>query len=171
MSFHEKSAWACFWGIAVVFGGYFWLVWQAPLAFVFLLAGAVLVLTAVLVAFHVVNALATRTIRQTGDTPPLDERDRLIELRAAKFSAGVLAAVVVIWSCTALLLLPAISLEQLAVAQAAAEFPSAGANPQSLSLPLLPVLNGIQLLFAGFVLANLAYYGGIVAGYRGLRHG
>jgi hypothetical protein len=41
-------------------------------------------LVALLTAFHIVNAIATRSIRTTGEVPPVDELDQKIELKAAK---------------------------------------------------------------------------------------
>ncbi len=156
MSFHEKSAWACLLSIVVVFVPYFLIVFQYPLAFG-LLVLAVVILCVLLSAFHIVNALVTRSIRTTGDTPLQDELDRLIELRAAKFSGIVLATVTIVWFFGALF-------EVLAVAGEVA------ASSQ-FTISALSALIAIHLLFAGFVLANLAYYGSIVVGYRRLLHG
>jgi hypothetical protein len=157
MSFHEKNAWACLIAIVVVFVPYFLIVFQYPMAFVGWLVLAVIGLSVLLAVFHIVNALATRSIRQRGDTPAQDELDRLIELRAAKLSGIVLAVVVVVWSLSAMFGVPTIAGEGTASSQFA--------------IPIMQVMIAIHLLFAGFVVANLAYYGSIVAGYRRLLHG
>lgn len=157
MSFHEKSAWACLISMVAVFVPYFWVVFHQPLAYLGLLVLAVIVQVVLLVVFHVVNALTTHSIRQRGDAPPQDELDRLIELRAAKLSGGVLAVVVAVWSLGALFGVLVIAGD--------------GATGSHFTIPVLQTLVAIHLLFAGFVLANLAYYGSIVVGYRRLLHG
>ena len=78
--------------IVLAFVPYFWIVFRFPMAFVGVFVLAVVVLVALLVAFHVVNAMATASIRNTGDVPSPDELDRLIELRAAKLSGSAQSA-------------------------------------------------------------------------------
>ncbi len=156
MSFHEKSAWACLISIVVVFVPYFLIVFQQPMAFG-LLVLAVVLLSVLLSAFHIVNALMTRSIRTTGDIPPHDELDRLIELQAAKLSGIVLAIAVVSWSLSAMVRVPVLAGE--------------GTTPSQFAIPGIQALTAIHLLFAGFVVANLAYYGSIIAGYRRSLHG
>ena len=97
MSFHEKSAWACLVSILLVFIPYFWLVLQYPVAYVALFVLAVFVLVALLTGMHLAFALTSSRTLQSGDTPPLDERDRRIELSAAKWSGIVLGFIVMIW--------------------------------------------------------------------------
>ena len=104
MSFHEKSALACLISICCIYVPYFVLVFRFPMAAIGLFGVSAIGLVALLAAFHIVNAIATRSIRTTGKVPPIDELDQRIELKAAKW--------------------------------------------------------------AGFVFANIAYYGGIVFGYR-----
>lgn len=162
MGFHEKSAWACLLSILAVYVPYFWVVLRHPMALgLFVFAAALQ--AALLVAFHLANAIATRSIRRTGDTPPLDELDRIIELRAAKRSGLVLAVAVMTWCLAAMFGAPAVG----AAATAAADF----AAPSGPAVPVLLALTAVHALFAGFVLANLVYYGSIVAGYRRLAHG
>ena len=153
MSFHEKSAWACLAAIGGVYGPYFYLAWRYPPAALGVFWISALAVAGILVAFHVVNALATRSIRTTGRVPPVDELDRSIELAAARWSGLVLAFAVFTWILFAMYLLPA------GVARGAADT----AAPT--------IVAAVQWLFAGFVLANLVYYGGIVVGYRRLRLG
>jgi hypothetical protein len=146
--------------IVAVYVPYFYIVWRAPLAYVGLFWLAVIVLVGLLMAFHTANALATKSIRATGDTPPLDELDRLIELRASKLAGMVLAVVVIGWSMAAMFGAPVLGLGQ-----------PVEANLAEAAVPLLPALAAVQALFAGFVLANLVYYAGIVVGYRRLAGG
>ncbi len=153
MSFHEKSAWACLVLIIGVYTPYFVVVFRYPMAALGLFVVSAVGLAVLLTAFHVVNALATRTIRATGQAPPADELDRCIELHASKWAGVVLAFAVMSWI---LIVMYAILLvggfELVAVAPAGAMFAT-------------------QSLFAGFVLANIAYYGGIVVGYRRMLFG
>ena len=164
MSFHEKSAWACLVSIVLVFVPYLAIVLQQPLAFG-LLAAAVIILAVILTAFHIVNAIVTRSIRETGDTPPHDELDRMIELRASKRAGVVLAVAVMGWCLGAMVLAPALASDALGSGATIAPALS------QLRVPVSQALIAIHLLFAGFVIANTVYYGSIVASYRRLAHG
>lgn len=166
MSFHEKNAWACLLSIVAIYVLYFWVVFRYPMAAVGLFVVAAVILAVVLAAFHIVNALATRSIRRTGDVPPLDELDRAIELRAAKLSGIVLAVAVMVWCMTAMYGVVAVGTRAVADAQA-----GHAATPSGFVVPVLLVMTAIHALFAGFVIANIAYYASIVAGYRRLAHG
>jgi hypothetical protein len=167
MSFHEKSAWACLISIVLVFAPYLSVVFQQPMAFVGLFPLAVIVLVVLLTAFHIVNALVTRSIRKTGDVPPHDELDRMIELRAAKLSGIVLAIAVIVWCMSAMFFVPAIGVGELVQAN----MPDAIPAPPQFQIPVSLILTAIHMLFAGFVIANTVYYGSIIAGYRRLAHG
>lgn len=167
MGFQEKSAWACLISIVAVFVPYFLVVFQQPLAFVGLFVLAVIALVIFLTAFHLVNALMTRSIRKSRDVPPQDELDRMIELQAAKRSGFVLAAVVLVWSVIVMFGVPALGLGTPTSTSGSAN----DAAPLQLIIPLNQALTAIQVLFGGFVVANLAYYGSIVAGYRRLAGG
>jgi hypothetical protein len=165
MSFHEKSAWVNLLVITGIFVPYFIFVFQQPLAFLGLLTIAVILQVALLVGFHIINALVTKSIRKRGETPPPDEMERLVELRAAKFAGFVLAFVVMSWFIIAAFGAPILGVTALV------NFGTSAAGPDSLSIPLLPILTAIHLLFAGFVLSNIAYYGAIIAGFRKLMYG
>ena len=167
MSFHEKSAWACLVAVVLVFVPYFVHVLRYPMAFVALFVFAVIVLVALLAGFHIVNALVTPSIRETGDTPRHDELDRLIELRASKLSGIVLGIAVLLWSIAAMLGVPAAGVSEIVKAKAE----SAIVAPTQLAVPMNYALTAIHLLFAGFVAANVIYYGTIIAGYRRLADG
>lgn len=166
MSFHEKSAWACLVSIVLVFVPYLAIVLQQPLAFG-LLAVAVIILAVILTAFHIVNAIVTRSIRETGDTPPHDELDRMIELRASKRAGVVLAVAVMGWCLGAMVLAPALASDALGSGATADIAPALS----QLRVPVSQALIAIHLLFAGFIIANTVYYGSIVASYRRLAHG
>jgi len=148
MSFHEKSAWACLVLIIGVYMPYFVAVFRQPMAAVGLFVAAAVGLAVLLTVFHVVNALATRTIRATGRVPPADELDRHIELSASKWAGLVLAFAVMSWILFAMYALPFAGVPEPGV------------------VPLARAMTAIQWLFAGFVFANVAYYAGIVVGYR-----
>jgi hypothetical protein len=165
MTFHERAAWACLVGIVAIYIPYFWVVFRYPMAFGLFVVAAV-VLAGLLIAFHVINAVTTRSIRESGDVPPLDELDRAIELRASKLSGFVLTAGVMTWCLVATAgVLGSASVE--AVGGAALE----GAAASRVVIPVTLALTGIHALFSAFVIANVAYYGAIVAAYRRLAHG
>ncbi len=168
MGFHEKSAWACLLGIVLVFVPYFYFVFQHPMAFFGLFVIAVIVQVAFMTAFHVLNAILSPSIRKTGDVPPHDELDRMIELRAAKISGVVLGLVVISWCLIAMFGAPALGVHEIALAKASG---ASDLSPSQFAIPVMDVLLAIHTLFAGFVMANIVYYGSIVMGYRRLAHG
>lgn len=166
MSFHEKAAWACVISILGVYVPYFWMVFQHPMAFGLFVVAAI-VLTLLLTAFHAVNALATRSIRKTGDVPPLDELDRTIELRASKLAGTVLGAAVIVWCMFAMF-----KVLSVGVVEVVPEGVSGDAVTRSgIVVPVMLALTAIHALFAGFVIANIVYYGSIITGYRRMAHG
>ena len=154
MSFHEKSAWACLIALVVVYVPYFFLVLRFPMAAIGLFGLSTLVLAALLVGFHTVNALATRSIRATGRTPPVDELDDRIELQAAKWAGLVLGIGIITWVLVAM--------------YSIVEIGAAGALSATPAVPMVAAMAGVQWLFAVFVLANAVYYGAIVFRYRRL---
>lgn len=166
MGYQEKNAWACGCSILVVFTPYFWLVFRYPMAHVALFALAVFGLAAILAGFHIVNALATASIRESGDVPPPDELDRMIELRAAKLAGIVLSIVVLSWSIAAMVGVPV-----QGVISNAAEASQGAVTGSAFAIQVTKAMLWIHLLFAGFVISNVAYYGTIVAGYRRLANG
>ena len=168
MGFHEKSAWACLVAVVLVFVPYFFMVFRHPMAFVGLFVLATVGLVVLLTTFHLLNSLATASIRKAGKTPPHDELDRSIELRAAKLSGAVLGVVVVVWLIIAMYGAPAIGVMQHADAVAGV---GAEGDPSQFAIPVLSALTAIHMLFAGFVVANVTYYGTIVVGYRSLANG
>jgi hypothetical protein len=98
----------------------------------------------------------------TFDTPPVDELDQRIELRAAKWASVTLASAVVTWILYAMYSMPAIG---------AGVFEQVTANGAEVSSSdfAVPVFMAWQP-FSGCspdsYFANVAYYGGIVIGYR-----
>lgn len=165
MSFHEKSAWACLVSIVLAYSPYFWMVFQYPLAGLGLFVLAAIALTVLLVVFHIVNAAATRSIRKSGDSPLRDELDRLIELQASKLSGFVLAFFVVAWCITTMYEVIGVS-ETVTTGNIATSLVE-----QQLVVSVHDALNRVHILFAGFVIANISYYGCIVLGYRRLARG
>ena len=160
MSFHEKSALACLISICGIYVPYFAFVFCFPMAALGLFWVAAMGLAALLTGFHIVNAIATRSIRNTGKVPPVDELDQRIELNAAKWTGFVLAFAVVTWVLVAMYSLPVISL---------LEQPNAvgnGALHTNDVISMFTAMTAVHWLFAGFVLANVAYYSGIIFGYR-----
>lgn len=167
MSFHEKSAWVSLLSLVGVFVPYFVVVFRQPLAFAGFLAVAVVVLVALLAGFHAVNAVATASIRKRGNTPPQDELDKLIDLRAASVAGLVLAFVVVAWCLVAAFGAPILG----AGGNGSATGLSQSAAAPLFAIPMRQALTAVHALFAGFVIANLVYYGAIIAGYRKLMYG
>ena len=168
MGFHEKSAWACLLGTALVFTPYFVVVFRSPTAFVGLFVLAVMVQVIFMAVFHAVNAIMSHSIRMTGDAPPRDELDRMIELRAAKISGVILGMVVICWCMIAMFGAPTMGVQEIALAKA---LDGAELSTTQFAIPLANVLLAVHMLFAGFVMANLVYYGSIVVSYRRLANG
>lgn len=160
MSFHEKNAWACFLGLLVVYVPYFAISIVYPSASFPLYFGAICALMVVLAVFHSANALITKLIRTSGKTAHLDELDSSIEIKSARFAGLTLGFIVTMWSLFALTGLAALISHALPLEAEPME------NLSLVKIPVLPVIAGFQILFAGFVIANLVYYGGIIYGYR-----
>jgi hypothetical protein len=162
MSFHEKSALACLISIGFVYVPYFVFVFRYPMAAPSLFWVSAIGMVALLTAFHIVNAIATRSIRTTGEVPPVDELDHKIELKAAKWAGFILAFAVVTWILVAMYSIPVIGSSILEQEKAT----SSEVSPSSYAIPMFTAMAAVNWLFAGFVFANIAYYGGIVFGYR-----
>jgi hypothetical protein len=125
---------------------------------------SVIGLIALLVGFHLVIAIATRSIRTTGDVPPVDELDEKIELTAAKWASIILAFAVVAWIFVAMYSMPVIGGGVFERTKAT----GGEVSPSDFAIPVFTAMAAVHWLFAGFVFANVAYYGGIVIGYRRL---
>ena len=99
--------------------------------------------------------------------PKRDELDRGLELKAAKIAGIVLSVCVICWLMIAMYGIPAVGVSQLSQAE-----PVEGAEAISqFSVPVNDALQAVHTLFAGFVVANVVYYGTIIAGYRRLANG
>ena len=153
MSFHEKSAWACVVSIGLVYVPYFVMVFRYPMAALGLIWVSAFGLAALLSVFHIANAIATRSIRTTGNVPPIDELDRRVELNAAKWAGLTLAFAVFTWILVAMYTIPVIG---------------GRAGAIQFAVPVFTAMTAVHWLFAGFVLSNVTYYGGIAIGYRRL---
>lgn len=97
MSFREKTAWIAFITYAVVFGGYFVLLWRAwddsygQGLSIGLMVAAALALVVVAVVLNTVLALFTPGQANA----PADERETLIDLKAERISSYVQSTAVV----------------------------------------------------------------------------
>lgn len=161
MSFHEKNAWACLVSLLLVFVPYFVFVLRNPVAYIWLFILAVVVLGGLLTAFNVINASLFAVNSKSGELTQLDERDKTIEVRAAKISGLVLGFAVVTWCLNTMIGVPIIGKREW-VDSGLAD----GNSLSDYSIPAETVLMAIHLLFAGFVIANLVYYLAIIVGYR-----
>ena len=165
MSFHEKSAWACLVAIAALFGPYFFVTFTRvePLPFfadTIAVLGISLILAVALAVVHIVFALTSAYVRRQGALPPPDEREARIELLAAKIAGLVLGMVVLLWCLTAYVGIPVNTIQELAANQPPApDFKQFAVRAQD-------AMFFVNLLFAGFVLANVVYYAAMVIGYR-----
>jgi len=83
-------------------------------------------------------------------------------LKAAKWAGFILAFAVVTWILVAMYSIPVIGSRILEQEQAT----SSEVSPSSYAIPMFTAMAAVNWLFAGFVFANIAYYGGIVFGYR-----
>ncbi len=87
MPFREKLAWISAGSMLAVYGGYFAWVWRVKGVHLGVLVLAIVALVAVQVALTVVAVVAAPKEAQA----PLDERERLIALRATRFAYSGLA--------------------------------------------------------------------------------
>lgn len=97
MSFREKSAWISLVTHGVVFGAYFFLLWQSwddrfgqGLSIGFLVA-AVIALVVIVTTLTIVTALAS----PKDANAPADERERMIDLKAERIASYTLSTGVV----------------------------------------------------------------------------
>ena len=162
MSFHEKSAWACIAALLIVFVPYFFYVFQYPMAYVGLFVVAVVVLSVLLIGFHGFNALFSPSLRKSGSPPDLDERDKSIEIKAAKVSGILLGILVMCWCLNAMCGIPIAA--TINFQNGYSEGSAASLN--HFSIPAFKALLWVHALFAAFVFANLSYYAMIVYAYR-----
>lgn len=166
LGFHEKSALACLISICAVYIPYFAVVFRFPMSSLALIWISVIGLVVLLIAFHLGIAIATRSIRKTGDVPPEDELYQAIEATAAKWAGLILALAVFAWILVAMNSLPLIGSHAVEHARGR----GGEVSPSDFAVPVLTAMAAVQGLFAAFVFANVVYYGGIVIGYRRLAH-
>lgn len=98
MSFREKSAWIALTAYGLVFGGYFFTLWQSwePGAArglsIGLMFGAVVMLIIIAASLTILAAIAAPKQANA----PADEREQLIDLKAERVSSYTLSAGVVL---------------------------------------------------------------------------
>lgn len=155
-------------GIALVFILYFVVVFRYPMAFVGLFVLTVIVQVIFMIVCHVVTAITPNSIRKIGDSPPRYELDRMVELHAAKFSGVVLGVGVIARCLIAMYGAPALGVQEIVLAKAD---DGAELSTTQFAIPVVNVLLPVHMLFAGFVMTNLLYYGSIVVSYRRLTNG
>src|SRR5262245_47740679 len=101
MSFRETSAWISLISILAVFGFYFAVVGRTigaepePIAFLGEYIGAVVLLVIVQVTLAIIAAITTHAAGGEVEAP-LDEREKLIELKANRFGYAILLSGAVI---------------------------------------------------------------------------
>ncbi len=93
LSFQEKSVWVSVIAIIVVFGNHFSVVFGAPEALTSVellvrLIGAIILLVVIEIVLHVLIAVTARRDAKDGDR--LDERDRLVVVKASRNAYVVL---------------------------------------------------------------------------------
>ena len=167
MGFIEKNAWFCCVAIFVVFAPYFYFSFQYPVEHVSIFFIAVIALVILLAVFHAINAIATKSIRESGGAPQADELDDQIELRSSKCSGFVLTALVLVWCLAAMWSVPVESVSNTAIQQEGA----ASIDGFVFAITSAEAVLWINLIFAGIVVSNLTYYGKIIASYRGISNG
>ncbi len=167
MGFREKNAWFCGVCILLIFIPYFYFSFQYPVEHVSVFLIAVVGLVVLLAGFHATNSIASKSIREAGDVPQADELDKLLELRASKWAGIVLAALVLVWSMVAMLSVPIEGVSQATLQQPGA----AALNELDFTISATQALFWLNLMFAGFVISNLVYYGRLIASYRGFANG
>ena len=91
MSFREKSAWISLLSMAGIYGFYFWSVLAPGAKGAGSRVSGLLGTVIALVVVQVVLTIAVAIFAPKDAQAPRDERDRLIDLRAARFAYAVLA--------------------------------------------------------------------------------
>jgi uncharacterized membrane protein len=170
MGFREKNAWICVVSILFVFTPYFYFSLQDPVEHLPIFFMTVLGLVFLLVVFHTINAIGTKSIRDSGNAPQLDELDKFIELQASKWGGIVLATLVLSWSVIAMVSIPVEPPSELSKVSSSRLAP-ATFEELDFKVSASQARFGINLLFAGFVFSSLVYYGKIIASYRGISNG
>jgi hypothetical protein len=95
MSFREKIAWTSLISLAAVFGWYFWILAQQLLSGTLHADGTIglfIFCVVLVVVLHIVGAIAAAISAPKQANAAADEREKLIDLRAHRFSAVVLGA-------------------------------------------------------------------------------
>jgi hypothetical protein len=162
MGYQEKSAATCLISICLVYLPYFAFSFRFPMAGLGLIWLSVIGMVVMLVGFHVVIAVATRSMRRSGAAPVIDELDEKIQLTAAKWASLILAFAVLTWVFVAMYSIPVIGAGVFENAKATGR----GGLASDFAIPVVTAMAAVHWLFAGFVFANAVYYGGIVVGYR-----
>ena len=162
MSYHEKSAWLTLIPILLVFVPYFIAVFKTPFATVFFLIIAVIALVVILTICRTGLAIATPKVLRTGDEPGMDEMERRFDRTSVNVAAYFLSTVVVLWCLNTLVGIPIQAFRGLAES----ERTITNIDLSQLTIPAVDAVNAVQLLFAGFVLANVIYYVSLIVCYR-----
>ena len=162
MSYHEKSAWITLVPILLVFVPYFSLVYLIPPVALPALIVAVVSLVVLLAILHTILALSMRRVWQTGDEPPRDEMEKRFDQTALKIAGYFLSVVVLLWCLNVLVGIPILAIRGLSMTNQNV----VQVDLSQLSIPAVHALNAVQLLFAGFVLANVVYYVSLIVCYR-----
>ena len=88
--------------------------------------------------------------------------EKRFDQTALKIAGYFLSVVVLLWCLNVLVGIPVLAIRGLA----AADQNVAQVDLSQLSIPAVQALNAVQLLFAGFVLANVVYYVSLILCYR-----
>jgi len=160
MSFREKSAWGCLAAILLIYVPYFSSVIENPAVSLFRFWISVVLIASLLIGYHILAAATDREVRANEDEPPFDELDRAIDLKASKIAGTFLGFFVLTWVIVALVNFP------LLVGQA-----NEVLAEEAFVISGTTALYAINALFGVFVLANVVFYGVVIAGYRRIARG
>lgn len=161
MTLHEKSAWVSVGAIVLLYIPYFMQVNAYPMASLYLFWVVGIGMAVIMVLFHTIDAVVHVVQKREGALQLVDELDRAIEHNAMAISGILLAVVVVIWVMVMMYALPVFG-------SSVVETTSDSMNAY-VAWPIDQVMRAIQWLFAGFVMANLVFYGVVIAQYRSMR--
>jgi hypothetical protein len=161
MTIHERSAWISIGAILMLYIPYFIDVNAQPMVSLYRFWGVGIGMAVIMALFHAIDAVMHVVQKRGGAIQLVDELDRAIQHNAMAISGILLAVVVVVWVIVMMYALP---LFGSSVVETTSDYVNA-----YVAWPIDQVMRAIQWLFAGFVMANLVFYGVVIAQYRSMR--
>jgi len=162
MSFQEKNAWVCLLAILAVYIPYFSSSLREPTPSIVPFVAAVVFFVVLFIVFYALNANFSKQMGGVDQEPKRDEREQYIDLKASKIAGFFLAAWVIVWCVNAMFLFQFVEFSTPATK---ASFDST-TSISLVSISGIVAIWWVNLLFAGFILANAVQYATLIFFYR-----